>query len=196
MWRPQPTRSAPRTPLLVQLEIDPEVSAAAAAIAATSGTDVVFNASPAPMAWTNIPEPLRHATTMLVVNQKEARRLLDLEEAGATVDLTMSLHKVIGETILVSTKGPAGVEIIAGGDAMSLPSRPVDVVDAVGAGDAFLGALLAARLGGASLADAARRGVAAGAIAVTRPGAFHAQPTTAEIDAIIASGDEEERQRG
>jgi ribokinase len=57
-----------------------------------------------------------------------------------------------------------------GGPAVS--ARPVDeVVDTTGAGDAFAGALAAALAGGASLEDAVRAGLAAGALAITREGA-------------------------
>ncbi len=77
----------------------------------------------------------------------------------------------------------------------------VDVVDTTAAGDAFVAALLQglAELGtGADGLAAAfehadtcatllRRAAAAGALATTRHGAFAAMPTTAEVDALLAS---------
>ena len=62
----------------------------------------------------------------------------------------------------------------------------VDVVDSVAAGDAFGGALAVGLAEGMALSDAVRFGMAAGAIAVTRPGAQDAMPSRAEVDALIA----------
>jgi ribokinase len=55
---------------------------------------------------------------------------------------------------------------------IELPADPVkNVVDTTGAGDAFAGALAAALGRGASLQDAARRGMSAAAELVRRLGA-------------------------
>lgn len=80
-----------------------------------------------------------------------------------------------------------------------MDSFEVRTVDSTAAGDAFVGGLLAALVRGgvdaasfdAFLADASRReqalrhGAAAGAIAVTRRGAFAAMPTPADIAALL-----------
>ena len=52
---------------------------------------------------------------------------------------------------LVVKDGATGATAFAGGEAAFEPSLPVEVVDAVGAGDAFAGGYLAALLGGAPL---------------------------------------------
>lgn len=73
--------------------------------------------------------------------------------------------------VVAVTCGAAGVAVGACGvDVVSVASPVVEVVDTTGAGDAFTGAFLAAWLGGGTLADAARRGVTAGAEAVSRTG--------------------------
>ena len=53
----------------------------------------------------------------------------------------------------------------------AIPAFAVDVIDTVGAGDAFVGALSAALASGATLVDAARAGNAAGAVTTTWAGA-------------------------
>ena len=60
------------------------------------------------------------------------------------------------------------------------------VVDTTGAGDTFTGALAASLADGLPLADAVRRGIAAGSLACTRHGAQPSIPTKAEIDAALA----------
>ncbi|KQQ05530.1 MULTISPECIES: sugar kinase [unclassified Rathayibacter] len=54
--------------------------------------------------------------------------------------------------------GEVGATAFLGGEATFEPSERVDVVDAVGAGDAFAGGYLAARLSGAPVADRLRSG--------------------------------------
>ncbi|WP_282691695.1 PfkB family carbohydrate kinase [Streptomyces sp. CC208A] len=71
----------------------------------------------------------------------------------------------------VVTLGAAGALVAEGGTVTARvaapPVAPERRVDSTGAGDAFTGAFLAARLAGADLAEAARAGCAAGAEAVT-----------------------------
>jgi ribokinase len=69
------------------------------------------------------------------------------------------------------------------GSPLALPVPNVIAVDAVGAGDAFNGALGALLASGAGLEEAARRAVVAGAVATTRRGARTGMPTLAELDA-------------
>jgi len=77
------------------------------------------------------------------------------------------------DTELVVTRGAAGA-VVAGRDGtvteITRGVRNVTVRDLTGAGDSFAGALIAALLGGASIADAAAVGNAAGADAVGRLG--------------------------
>ncbi|MEV4927517.1 carbohydrate kinase family protein [Streptomyces roseoverticillatus] len=74
--------------------------------------------------------------------------------------------------LVVATQGARGALVAASGAiAARVPGEPAATVDTTGAGDAFTGAFLAARLAGHDPATAARRGCRAGAEAVTRPGA-------------------------
>ena len=61
----------------------------------------------------------------------------------------------------------------------------VDVVDTVGAGDAFVGAMVASMVAGHDEIDALTRAVTAGALATTVPGAQPSLPTLADVEAHL-----------
>ena len=63
------------------------------------------------------------------------------------------------------------------------------VVDTVGAGDTFTGALAAALARGATLATAMRRANAAAALSVTGRGAIDGMPSAAQVDALLESAE-------
>jgi ribokinase len=75
---------------------------------------------------------------------------------------------------------------VIGAEIASQPAFPAIIVDTVGAGDAFLATSVVALLDGRPLAEALRRGAAAGAIAVSRRGVYDALATRAEVDAFLA----------
>jgi ribokinase len=173
--------------LIVQLEIPADISAHAAVIAAGAGRMVVLNASPAPEDWTSLPEGLRQATTVLVVNRVEAGRLTGITVTEGTPDSVagyVSARTGIGTVIL--TLGGDGALGYADRETVRQLTFPAEVVDTVGAGDAFLGTAVVALLEGWPLAEALRRGAAAGAIAVSRQGVYDALPSRGDVDAFLA----------
>ena len=77
--------------------------------------------------------------------------------------------------------------LVDAGGLVSVPAHPVDVVDTVGAGDAFCGALGHWLSLGATMVDAVVHANAAGALAVTRPGAEPSMPAIDSIVRLVAS---------
>ncbi|MDE3175947.1 MAG: hypothetical protein KGM15_07565 [Pseudomonadota bacterium] len=73
-----------------------------------------------------------------------------------------------------------------GAAALRIPGFAVEAVDSTGAGDAHIGAFIAARLAGRTSAEAALYANAAAAISVTRLGAASA-PMRAETEALLGS---------
>ncbi len=174
--------------LILQLELPVAVSAMAAEIAAAGGKRVILNASPAPDSAEAIPEALWRATSVLAVNRVEAGRLLGRPVDGGPAEVdVVDLAQRLGIETVVMTLGTDGVVAVQGSAAVHQPAFPAEVVDAVGAGDAFLGVFVTALLKGLSLAEALRRGAAAGALAVSRRGVYAALPTRAEVDRLLAS---------
>ena len=72
--------------------------------------------------------------------------------------------------IIVLSLGAEGALYACGQQLQRLPSPQVPVASAVGAGDSMLGAIVLALAEGRSLHEAVRRGIAAGAATVMRPG--------------------------
>ena len=97
----------------------------------------------------------------------------------------MALVGQTGARGVVLTLGARGVALYEGGNVEIVPSHAVECIDSVGAGDAFCGALAARLARGASLAEAARYGNAAGALACTRAGAEPSMPTAAEVEKLL-----------
>ena len=69
-----------------------------------------------------------------------------------------------------------------------VPGLPVEVVNGLGAGDAFCASFLASLQRGLPVGEACRRGNAAGAIVASRLACSQAMPTSAEVDELLATG--------
>ncbi len=80
-------------------------------------------------------------------------------------------------------EGPAPQELAAG---LDVPGFPVEVLNVLGAGDAFLSGLLYGWLGGQSLPESARLGNACGALVVSRHGCTPAMPSRVELEDFLA----------
>lgn len=89
------------------------------------------------------------------------------------------------ETVIVTLGDRGAVAIARGGAITNVPALSVPVVDTTGAGDAFVGAFLAAWLNGAGTFMAASLGCAAGSLAVTRFGAQEARLPAADLLGLI-----------
>jgi 2-dehydro-3-deoxygluconokinase len=85
---------------------------------------------------------------------------------------------------VVVTHGAKGAEAWAGSDHLHQPAAPVDAVDVVGAGDAFVAGYLSARIDGLDLAARLERGTAVAAVAVSTQGDWEGLPTRAELAAF------------
>ncbi len=93
-----------------------------------------------------------------------------------------------GLDLAVVKQGPKGVLAIDGTGPVEVPPVPVDVVNGLGAGDAFGGALCHGLLSGWDLAATVRFANAAGAIVASRLACAPAMPTVAEVETVVTGG--------
>lgn len=169
--------------LLLQLELPIEVSLRAAEIAKASGGMVILNASPIPDVIDGRLQSLLKLTSVLVVNGIEAERLLN--QKMPPLKAAQKLASQFAIATVVITQGAEGVVAFHAGTTISQKAYAAEVVDTVGAGDAFLGTFVAGMLNGLALPQILDRAIAAGAITVTRKGAYNALPNAAEVDAFL-----------
>lgn len=87
--------------------------------------------------------------------------------------------------VVIARVGADGAVAWSGGGALSEPGYSVDVVDTVGAGDAFNAGFIRASLRGLSVRQALRWGNAVAALAITAPGA-RTTPSAAAVEELIA----------
>lgn len=87
--------------------------------------------------------------------------------------------------LVIARLGPAGSVACSRSGVVHVPGFEVDVVDTVGAGDAFNAGFIAARLRNGDIGEALRWGNAVAALAVAQPGA-RSSPTLAETEALLA----------
>jgi ribokinase len=173
-----PSLLTPGSVVLAGLEVPLPAVAAAADAGRAAGAAVVINPAPgAPLP----PEVL--AGVILTPNEGEIRLV-----APGAADEAAAIAAVLdaGARAVVVTRGGRGATLHqAGQPVVTVPAPPVAVVDTVGAGDAFNGALAAALAGGMTLEAGLELAVAAGAAACTGSGARAALPTRAGLAALL-----------
>ncbi len=169
--------------VLLQMETDPAQNAALLARARAAGCQTMLNNAPARRV---APEVLA-LLDVLVVNETELAATV--EGAGIAAEGVRAQVEALASRfnlVVVLTLGAKGALAFASGQLHEVPSFAVEVVDTTGAGDTFTGVLAAARIEGQDWPQALRTASAAAALACTRAGAQVAQPTRAEVDALLA----------
>ena len=112
-------------------------------------------------------------------------------EAVATADIVVGNEDELDASgvgdvpTLVLKRGERGATVFDQGEEADVPGFPVEVVNGLGAGDAFAAALGHGILHGLSLAEAVRRGTVAGAIVASRLACSAAMPFEEELEAAL-----------
>ncbi|MCE7929125.1 MAG: ribokinase [Chloroflexi bacterium CFX7] len=167
--------------LLLQFEVPMEYNLAAARAARQGGATVILNTAPvAPC-----PGGLLALADVVVANEVEAAALAPGRPPSPAEQALAFLSP--GTRAAIVTLGEQGATLAMREGVTHIPPFPVRSVDTVGAGDAFCGALAVALCEGLGMAPAVRFACAAGAVAVTRPGAAASLPDRAEVEALLAA---------
>ncbi len=117
-------------------------------------------------------------------NQAEAAAITG--EAG--LDRAVAAFQALGPRLTFIKTGPRGSLAVTPSAVWDIPAFPIDVVDTIAAGDAFVAATLLALSGGSLPQEAAHRGCAAGALACQGAGSLNRWIAASEIDALAAQG--------
>ena len=169
------------TTVLMQLEVPIAEVAALAHRGRELGARIIVNAAPSQP----LPVGLLDDIDILVVNEAEAAALTGDDPAMDARARCVRL--VTPRRAVVVTLGARGALCATDTGLAERAAPRVDVVDSVGAGDAFVGALAAALDRGDSLSRAVREGVAAGSLACLQLGAQQALPTREAITRLAST---------
>ncbi len=186
--------------LVMQCELP--VSALSEGIAAAKAAGVFTVLTPAPVI--PLPDGFLASVDLVVPNQIEA-----IELTGEADPVRAAEVLSMGGRWAIVTLGAEGSVVAHDGSVLGLaPARPVTAVDTTGAGDTFVGALVArlaaqaaersagagsgsdptpARITEADMIDAVRWATVASSVSVTRAGATSSMPHFDEVSAILAT---------
>jgi 2-dehydro-3-deoxygluconokinase len=125
---------------------------------------------------------------MFFAGDDEARIALEVGPDTGPEKLAAALAE-LGPREVVIKRGRHGATALIDGRSIDVPAVPVQVVDSVGAGDAFVAGYLACRLTGRDPDEGLRTAAACGALAVTVPGDWEAAPRPHELALLGAEED-------
>jgi sugar/nucleoside kinase (ribokinase family) len=160
----------------------PELFRAARAAGATTSLDPNFDPSGR---WDGGFAGAASEASLLLPNATEARALAgraDVEGAAAALAASGGARTV---AVKLGADGALGVGPEEG--VSRVPAPAVEVVDTIGAGDAFDAGFLVAWLEGRPVRDCLRLGVACGALSTRAVGGVDGQPTRDEAEALVAA---------
>jgi 5-dehydro-2-deoxygluconokinase len=127
-----------------------------------------------------VQQALEHAT-VAVGNLDECDTAVGVREPRPAADALRER----GVELAVVKQGPKGVLADDGADAVEVPPVPVEVVNGLGAGDAFGGALCHGLLAGWELKRVMRFCNAAGALVASRLACADAMPEEHEVESLL-----------
>lgn len=174
-------------------EIRPDIYATMAKIVADKGGRFVLDSS-----GDGLHTTLEQSRVFLVKpSLGELEQLVghELDEHSAREAATSLVKRGAAEMVAV-TMGAHGALLVTADDVQRMPAPRVKVRSAIGAGDAFLGAMVYALASGWTVRGAFHLGIAAGAAAVLRPGTELCRredirslyPMSPEADTELAAG--------
>ncbi|MFF7216705.1 5-dehydro-2-deoxygluconokinase [Streptomyces sp. NPDC008238] len=151
----------------------------------------VFDLDWRPMFWKDPDEARPYyaralaSATVAVGNLDECEIATGVREPRAAAEALLAA----GVELAVVKQGPKGVLAVhRDGSTAEVPPVPVDVVNGLGAGDAFGGSLCHGLLAGWDLERIMRHANAAGAIVASRLACSSAMPTATEVQDLLGRG--------
>ncbi|MEY4749649.1 MAG: hypothetical protein RIQ60_1863 [Pseudomonadota bacterium] len=180
--------------VMAPCEVPIEATQQAFRIARAAGVTTLLNPAPA----RPLPDELLACCDLLTPNETELSAIAGLPASDANADAMQAAAERVraaralqarGVGTVIVTLGSAGCEVHRPGQSVqALPGHRMAVVDTIGAGDTFTGALAAALARGQALDTALAWANAAAALSVTGAGAIGAMPTHKAVADWMARG--------
>jgi 5-dehydro-2-deoxygluconokinase len=167
---------------------EPSRSATLAALEARGGHGLtVLDLDYRPMFWSSAAEATPHVRAALAHADVAVGNREECEVAVGESDPVRAAAALrgLGVDLAVVKQGPAGVLGVRDDESVVVRPVPVEVVNGLGAGDAFGGAMCHGLLAGWELERVLRFANAAGAFVAGQFACADAMPTTADLDAML-----------
>ncbi|BBH25032.1 ribokinase [Paenibacillus baekrokdamisoli] len=164
--------------LLVQLEIPIQTVFTALRMAKQIGAVTILNPAP----YTTLSDELLELVDYITPNETEFEQMI-----GRTFSGESSLEQAISDwqnqrsAMMIVTRGKHGCSYFLHEDVVTVTPPEVNVIDTVGAGDAFNGGLAYGLMSGWSISHCIEFAIQVSAAAVTRFGAQDGMPTQDEV---------------
>jgi 5-dehydro-2-deoxygluconokinase len=171
---------------LTGLSQEPSRTATLTALAARRDGLTVLDLDYRPMFWPSREEARRHVQEALRHVDVAVGNLDEWDTAVGTRD-PRTAAQTPGLDLAVVKQGPKGVLARRGDEWAEAPPVPVEVVNGLGAGDAFGGALCHGLLAGWPLERTMRFANAAGALVASRLACADAMPTEDEVEELMGA---------
>jgi ribokinase len=175
--------------VLAQFEIGDEPILEAFAVAQGAGVRTLLNPSP----FRLVDQRMLEHTSVLVLNRVEAAQFAESSGFGdqgtleSLNDMATTLLEQGPELIVVTLGSEGAVAYQRGARPLHQPAFQVNVVDTLGAGDAFTVGLAVGLLQGRPLPDCLRQAAACGALVCMEVGVFDALPNVEQLDFFLAA---------
>lgn len=118
----------------------------------------------------------------IVLATHDEARMLGID--GADDEHVLAQLSALGPRTAVLKCGAEGVRAVVDGERLDMPAVPVDVIDPVGAGDAFAAGFLVGSINDRSPADRLRLGAQVAGFAVASEGDWEGLPTSLELESM------------
>lgn len=173
--------------------------------ARANGKIVSFDVNLRPLLWDDLAlakSLIEQALTFVDILKVSDEELMFLQPGLNDIEALEALEHRFSITMIVVTSGEHGSAVYTQGALIRQPSFRVEAVDTTGAGDAFFGAFLQGiyttnldleSFSESQLRTILRNANACGAITTLTKGAIGALPTTATLNAFLASAHENKR---
>ncbi|MDD9786631.1 ribokinase [Priestia megaterium] len=143
---------------------------------------IVLNNAPA----REVREDILRYVDVLVVNETEASFMSGkpINSAADAINIGKEMLPLTGGMVVI-TLGKDGSVVVTESYSNFFPAENVQAVDATGAGDSFIGALIYAMSEGLSIDQCMKFATHISAITVTKEGGQHSFPTKKDIESIL-----------
>ena len=172
------------------LSAEPSRTTTLGAMAGHQGRFTIHDLDWRPMLWERPEDAPALALRAVAAADVVVGNLEEVEMATGSADPDVAAAALLdaGATLAVVKLGPHGVLARSGSESVRVAPVEVDVVNGLGAGDAFGGALCHGLLCGWDLRRTIAFANAAGALVASRLACADAMPTPDEVDALLSRG--------